>query len=78
MRDNGDCDNAIKMFHKSSEYKHDKILNAYGMWGSCLERLGKYNEAIDMYNVVVKMGPNSHEAVRAKNSIEKIKNTIKN
>jgi tetratricopeptide (TPR) repeat protein len=72
-KNNGDCDAAIAKFQKASMMEHELKLDAYGMWGSCLENMGKYKEALQLYQTIIDKAPTSPQAERSKKSIEELK-----
>jgi hypothetical protein len=43
------------------------------MWGGCLENIGNYKEALDLYKMIIDKAPNSPQAKRSKNSIASLK-----
>lgn len=46
------------------------------MWGVCIEKLGKYEEALEKYQKIIDRSPNSVEAEKSRNSIEKVNENI--
>jgi len=72
-KNNGDCEQAIPRFRKATEIEHEFKLDSYGMWGGCLENIGNYQEALDLYQTIIDKAPNSPQAKRSKNSIESAK-----
>lgn len=70
LKNEGHCEKAIIKFQKATEYEHAFKLDSYGMWGACLEQLGDNPAAINKYQKIIKIAPNSNEAKKSKNSIE--------
>jgi len=53
LLDQGRYNEAIKQFEKCSELNDAFRLDALGLWGLALERMGKPDEAIEKYNKVI-------------------------
>ena len=76
LMNSNNCKKAIVKFQKATEYEHAFKLDSYGMWGACLENMGKYQEAINEYQTIIRMAPNSIQANRSKNSINRVKGKL--
>jgi len=77
LKNSGDCESAIIKFKKSTEYEHDFKLDSYGMWGACLESIGKYVDAIDKYQMIINIAPSSDQAKLSTKSIEIVNQKMK-
>jgi tetratricopeptide (TPR) repeat protein len=73
LKNTGDCEEAIPKFRKATEIEHEFKLDSFGMWGGCLENIGNYKEALDLYKMIIDKAPNSPQAKRSKNSIASLK-----
>ena len=78
LKNNNDCEKALVKFQKAAEYDHIYKLDSYGMWGVCLENMGKYREAINKYQTIIDIAPLSNEAERSKKSIEVVNKKMQN
>jgi len=76
LKNNGDCDQAIEKFKEATRYNHAFQLDAYGMWGGCLENMGRYQEAIGLYQIIIDKAPNSDAAKKSELSIESAKKEL--
>jgi tetratricopeptide (TPR) repeat protein len=73
LKNKDDCEKTIEKFQKAALYDNDNRLDSYGMWGACLERLGHFTEAIEKYQKIVEIAPNSVAANKSRNSIKNLK-----
>jgi tetratricopeptide (TPR) repeat protein len=70
LKNKSDCVDAIEKFQRAVKHKHSYTLDSYGMWGACLENMGKYKEAIHNYQTIIELAPNSNEAQVSRRSID--------
>jgi len=73
LKNQSDCEKAIDKFKKAAELEHPLKLDSYGMWGACLETLGREKEALNKYQKIIKFAPNSIAANKSRNSINGLK-----
>ena len=72
LMNQGKYKEAMEKLKKVVEIDDPLKLEAYGLWGACLEQLGQYEEAIEKYNEIIKLAPKSAAAEKSRNSLKEL------
>jgi tetratricopeptide (TPR) repeat protein len=78
LLDQGQYGEAIIKFERASLLNDPVRLDALGLWGVALERMGKNNEALAKYKEVIDSAPNTKQADKSRNSIRLLTEKDKN